>query len=816
MEAVLRSPDLSPIVPRELLDTEGRIVYFPVRHHSPACARLLRQFIEVRRPAAILIEGPSDFNDRLTELALPHELPIAIYSYVHFSNGLRRGAFYPFCEYSPEWQAIVTAQATGCSVRCIDLPWADLSIQSNSAQNRYSDGELRYGKYVATLCRKLGVDNFDAAWDLLIEQHANLSLSEYFARCHLYCCQVRQMEETVSHSDLQREAYMARQVQDVVESQSASNGQILVVTGGFHSSSLWQRLREQNFSVTNTIINSTAPLCSVLNSEDQPPDNITITERGIALTPYSYERMDSLRGYDAGMPSPGFYHQVWLDRLQGQQVSHHKLLESVITELRKRGQICSTADVIALETMARGLALLRGRQEIWREDLVDSIISALIKEELDQRNQSPFLAAVFQVLRGNRRGKLAEGTVQPPFVQDVNATLKNLDLYPAPIAREILLDLSQPTDLEKSRLLHRLRVLEIPGVKRERGTDFVGRRDLTHWQELWKLRWHPEFEATCIESSRYGTSLLEATVARLLERSESSGRDAESAALILLDSALAGTGLPSSLLDSLEKLTATESSFLRIVAAIQHLFYLYRYDEVLGTRGVERLGVLLQDAVSRAIWLLERLGQATGEEPKTVIAIRTLVDSCENMGIPVPSLREDLKDTLSRILQEIAQLPMIRGAAAGGLANLGLVDSVAVRQVLIGFAEPTQMGDFLAGLFAVAREMAQRNPDLLSKVDELLLGFSAEEFVAALPSFRLAFTFFTPREKHYMLTTLFRSLGIINRPTLAALAVDPKTAASALLLENRVFETAEKYGLRTGPQSRRKSSDESSAHGETP
>src|SRR5262249_26640443 len=95
------------LLPRELLDTCARLVFFPVRPQSRACARLLREFILRERPAAVLIEGPSDFNERLGELHLPHELPIAIYSYVHLSDGSRRGAFYPFCEYSPEWQAIL-------------------------------------------------------------------------------------------------------------------------------------------------------------------------------------------------------------------------------------------------------------------------------------------------------------------------------------------------------------------------------------------------------------------------------------------------------------------------------------------------------------------------------------------------------------------------------------------------------------------------------------------------------------------------------------------------------------------------------------
>ena len=64
-----------------LADLKGRVVYFPVRHHSPACARRVREVIELMKPAAVLIEGPSDFNDRIAELFLPHRLPIAIYSY---------------------------------------------------------------------------------------------------------------------------------------------------------------------------------------------------------------------------------------------------------------------------------------------------------------------------------------------------------------------------------------------------------------------------------------------------------------------------------------------------------------------------------------------------------------------------------------------------------------------------------------------------------------------------------------------------------------------------------------------------------------
>ena len=59
-----------------------RLFFFPLRHHSPACARRVRALTRRLKPAAVLIEGPSDFNGRLQELLLPHRLPIAIFSYV--------------------------------------------------------------------------------------------------------------------------------------------------------------------------------------------------------------------------------------------------------------------------------------------------------------------------------------------------------------------------------------------------------------------------------------------------------------------------------------------------------------------------------------------------------------------------------------------------------------------------------------------------------------------------------------------------------------------------------------------------------------
>ena len=56
-----------------LTDLDARVVFFPVRHHSPLCARLVVELARTIRPAAVLVEGPSDYNGHLDQLALEHQ-----------------------------------------------------------------------------------------------------------------------------------------------------------------------------------------------------------------------------------------------------------------------------------------------------------------------------------------------------------------------------------------------------------------------------------------------------------------------------------------------------------------------------------------------------------------------------------------------------------------------------------------------------------------------------------------------------------------------------------------------------------------------
>lgn len=137
------------------------ISFFPVRHHSVAASLALQKLANDLKPSAILIEGPYDFNPKIDELFLPHTLPIAIYSYVRDESGTSRGAYYPFCNYSPEWVALQTARSLQVPARFIDLPWSEIgsieSISENPASQTvqlYDDDPFWNNDFISKLCKK--------------------------------------------------------------------------------------------------------------------------------------------------------------------------------------------------------------------------------------------------------------------------------------------------------------------------------------------------------------------------------------------------------------------------------------------------------------------------------------------------------------------------------------------------------------------------------------------------------------------------------------------------------------------------------------
>ena len=95
--------------------------FFGIRHHGPGCARSLLQALEALQPDCLLVEGPPE-GEALLPMLQSAELRPPVAMLVYMQDEPSQAAFYPFAEFSPEWQALQWASRRGVATRFIDLP----------------------------------------------------------------------------------------------------------------------------------------------------------------------------------------------------------------------------------------------------------------------------------------------------------------------------------------------------------------------------------------------------------------------------------------------------------------------------------------------------------------------------------------------------------------------------------------------------------------------------------------------------------------------------------------------------------------------
>ncbi len=156
-----------------------------------------------------------------------------------------------------------------------------------------------------------------------------------------------------------------------------------------------------------------------------------------------------------------------------------------------------------------------------------------------------------------------------------------------------------------------------------------------------------------------------------------------------------------------------DGDFVSVGAALGTLLYIFRYDDVLGAAGLGDIGDILVEAYGRALWLLEGCGAASGQEGAVIQAVRTLRDTLERCGSMLGLDRGEFVAVLRRAIAG-SHWPVLRGALTGALWSLRAATLEEVGADLPRTSNPQHLGDFLVGLFHVAREVVQRHPELLA------------------------------------------------------------------------------------------------------
>jgi hypothetical protein len=333
-------------------------------------------------------------------------------------------------------------------------------------------------------------------------------------------------------------------------------------------------------------------------------------------------------------------------------------------------------------------------------------------------------------------------------------------------------------------------VLRVPGVRRDHGPT-TGADPVI--EEAWTLTSVTDRLSALVEAGAYGGTLDVAAAALIEERAGAAGGDVELLAAALFDAALCGIGTASGrLLDLIDASVGAAPHLGPLGSVLGVTLMLWRHDRLLGSGGSRAFGRVIGAAVRRVLWLAEGLhgGPAPAEEARLAALVATR-DAVVHAGAAVGAGRRSAVEVMTRVAADRTAPPDLRGAAFGFTWSLGgpPVDAVtAVRSA----ATPEVIGDWLAGLFALAREEVLRADGVIDLLDDVVGRMPERDFLVALPALRQAFHWFPPRERETIAGLILARRGY--RGPVRDL-IRPARHDRGTVLEDRVDALLEQAGL---------------------
>lgn len=712
-----------------------------VRHHGPGSARAVREELRRLRPDMILVEGPPE-ADGLVGLAPELEPPVALLAHVPGSPS--DAAFWPFAGFSPEWQAILYGTAHGVPVRFCDLPAAH-SLADHSpagAPDRSPAGEPARAHLdpIGALAAAGGYDDPERWWEDVVEHRGDTPF-EVIAEA---MAAVRE-GHTPDEREARREAYMRRTLRAAIRQ---GHERIAVVCGAWHVPAL------------------TGPLPPA-KADDALLRGLPRVRAELTWVPWTYERLAWWSGYGAGIGAPGWYHHLFTvtDR------PVERWLAGAAALLREEGLAVSSAHVIEAVRLAHGLATLRGRPLAGLGEVTDAVRAVLCEGD-------DVLVELIhgRMVVGDRLGRVSDGTPMVPLQRDLRRLQRRLRLRPEALDRELTLDLRKPLDLERSRLLHRLRLLGVdwgtPGGSRGAGT----------FRETWTLRWRPEYDLALVEAAALGVTVAGAAARR--------ARDLAAAAPVALADLTALVErcllaeLPEALPDVLAALSAkaaVDTDVVHLMAALPAMVRAHRYGDVRGTseRGLavivrsmlERICVGLPvavtgldddaaaalltrvDAVHAAVALLDDPPAASGDDPPAASADGSPLASGDGSpaasGEDGPGARGRWMETLRGLSDRPGLHGLIEGRVTRILFDADELGDVADRmsRAMSPGHPPARAAAWVEGFLSGGGLLLVHDARLLGLVDGWLTRLPADRFTEVLPLLRRTFGGFAAPER---------------------------------------------------------------------
>jgi len=765
---------------------------FGIRHLSPAGAFYLRKYLDEKKPKLVLVEGPSDFNDMMSDMVDKRSIPpIAIMAYTKEENV--RTILYPFAKYSPEYQAILWCNEKRVECKFFDMPsdaflalGNDEDDEDDEDDEEINDKEIDDEKIIDSKINTNNTDNTDSKldvyekldlvsgeggeedfWERTMEHIKDCK--SYHEGANLFGSKLREMTKE-KDSDWQeiilRESYMKSQIRKYVDSGISPND-IVIVCGSYHVDGLLDWRKEEDVKIKTVSSMHT-------------------------LMPYSYYRLSTRSGYGAGNKAPSYYHLLWESlNLDDDMNTSVKFLTNVARYLREKGNMVSSASVIEAVRLAKALSYLRGDNVVTLRDLKDACITCFAE------GKEIILSEAFAFYEiGTRIGSLADGVSKTCIQDDFYQCLKNLKLekYKSAVNQNLSLDLRENRrvkskeaaylDLNRSFFLHRLRVL---GIEFAKINNIY--QEKASYAENWTLAWTPEVEISLIESALIGDTIKLAVCTKLSEQIKSE-KSIQKIAKDMEDAFLCGlSNIVKASISALQALSIDAVSIEEMAECMEHLTSIINYGSI---RKIDYkpLRPVMNQLYYHYCMLLPQFCFCDENASSQIILSIERVDKCNQ----ILDFLED--DEWIKVLDNIAKRDDLNTKISGfctaillerGILDIEQLEAEVSRRLSKGI--PADLGSAWFEGLAMKNHYALINRLYIwEMLDTYIQSLDDEEYKRALLFLRRTFCEFSANEKHMIAENLGEVWGLDGLSVSEAVNSNLDKEASEMIDELEDFD----------------------------
>ncbi|MFB0497065.1 hypothetical protein ABID99_003302 [Mucilaginibacter sp. OAE612] len=695
-----------------------------IRHHGPGSARNVKAFLETVRPDIVLVEGPPEADAMLQWVSNEGlKPPVALLCYQ--PDYPQRSVFYPFADFSPEWQAILYARRQNIHVRFMDLPAGNQMLvekeqkvveqqQDPDTVHINSEGqslEQLYKSPISYLADAAGFADDEKWWEHTFEYRNNND--EVF---NAVSEAMQALRESFPKKDKKleqmREAYMRRTIRQAEKEMFHT---IAVICGAWHAPALQGKSSQKD---DNEILKG-----------------LPKVKTECTWIPWTFNRLSFRSGYGAGINSPGWYNHIWNHPLDDGTLWMAKVAQL----FRKQQMDTSVAHIIEAVRLAGALASLRGLPKVGLEELNEATLSVLCNGE------SILLKLVHdELIVGHQIGEVPVEIPKPPLQLDIEKQQKKLRLPATADYKDYTLDLRKDTDLERSIFLHRLQLLGINWGRQQytsgRGT----------FKEQWRLQWDPGYSVEIIERGNLGNTVAEAAANSVLNQA----KEAKELKVIgdLLEKTIPAElpGAIEALISQLNNLAAASADVIELMEVVPGLITVARYGNVRKT-DAELVISIINSIITRVCISLPNACIAIDED-----ASQKLLELFFKLNDGINLLQDTgiinmWQQTLLTIAANKNTSAVIGGYSTRLLHDARKLEGDQLMQyfsfAMSSATAPVIAAAWLEGFLKGSGTLLLLDQDLWQVIDNWVASLAGEVFMQVLPLLRRTFANFTNPER---------------------------------------------------------------------